>query len=268
MTSLFTKEKVVNKVVLIASKDIVPNPAQPRVDFNENELKGLAESIRENGILQPISVRRNQEGNYELISGERRLKASRMVGMQTVPCIVIDTSDRQSAVFALLENIQRQDLNCFEEAKALSSLISEWNITQEEAALRLGMAQSTVANKLRLLKLPEEAAQIIAEKGLSERHARALLKLREPEAQISAALWIAEQNLNVVQAETYIESLLVQPKEPQNKRKRLIVKDIRLFLNTINKAIDTMKQAGIPAQAQKKQQDGFIEYVVKIPIHT
>ena len=266
MASLFNKEKVVNKVVLIPAAEIVPNPAQPRVDFNDKELQSLAESIRENGILQPISVRRSSSGSYELISGERRLKAAQLVGMEQVPCIVIDTSDRQSAVFALLENIQRQDLNCFEEAKALEALINEWNITQEEAASRLGMAQSTVANKIRLLKLPEEAAQIIADNNLSERHARALLKLKDPDRQIAAAAWIAEQNLNVVQTEKYIESLLIEPKEPQIKRKRLIVKDIRLFLNTINNAIDTMKQAGIPAQAQKKQEDDYIEYVVKIPI--
>lgn len=264
--SVFHREKTINKVVLIQTEDILPNPAQPRYEFRQEELQSLAESIKENGILQPLTVRRNLKGQFELISGERRLRAAKLAGMAFAPCIIMETDGRQSAVFALLENIQRQDLNFFEEAKALNNLILEWNITQEEAAVRLGMAQSTVANKIRLLKLSEGVQQKVVEYHLTERHARALLKLREEHQQVAAADFIGKNKLNVAKAEQYIEKLIKYPLGPIPKRKIPIIKDVRLFLNTVNKAIDTMKKAGIPAEAKKKEQDDYIEYVVRIPL--
>ena len=161
MAGFFSKEKVINKVVSLPVDKIVPNPAQPRQNFAEEDLRELADSIRENGVLQPITVRRGADGGYELISGERRLRASKMAGRAEIPAILVDSSSRQSAIYAILENIQRRDLDIFEEAKALQMLIHEWGVTQEEAARKLGRAQSTIANKLRLLPLGEEERRFI-----------------------------------------------------------------------------------------------------------
>ena len=179
MVAIFGKEKQVNRVISIHINEIFPNPNQPRTEFNEQELQQLSDSIRVNGLLQPLTVRKNVYQQYELISGERRLRASKLAGLTEIPAIVVDTDERQSAIFALIENIQRADLNFFEEAIAIKNLISEWNITQEEASERLGKAQSTLANKLRLLKLGSEEQQMILQNGLTERHARALLKIND-----------------------------------------------------------------------------------------
>lgn len=152
----FAKERVINNVVLLPIKDIFKNPSQPRVIFSKEDLKNLAESIKYNGILQPITIRINSQNKYELVSGERRLKAAKLAGYQEVPCIILKTNKEQSAIFALLENLQRKNLNFFEESLAINSLIKKWNLTQEEIALKLGKAQSTIANKLRLLKFSDE----------------------------------------------------------------------------------------------------------------
>lgn len=270
MSGLFGKEKTVNKVLMIDLEELLPNPNQPRRVFAEQELKQLADSIRLNGLLQPLTVRKNQNGGYELISGERRLRAGRLAGFQQLPCIVVDTDERQSAVFALIENIQRADLNFFEEAEAIRNLIVEWGITQEETSARLGKAQSTIANKLRLLKLPQSEREIILQGGLTERHARALLRVEEPSLRGEILEKIIGEKLNVTQAEAYIERRLAEASAPAAdkpaKKRVLIVKDVRLFFNTINRALDTMKRAGIPAEAEKKEDDGFIEYVVRIPL--
>lgn len=262
---LFSKGKVVNKVVLIPVSEIVSNPAQPRTLFDIDELNSLAESIRENGILQPLTVRINAHAQYELIAGERRLKAAQIAELTEVPCIVVETDARQSAVLALLENIQRQDLNFFEEARAISNLIVEWNVTQEEASRRLGKAQSTVANKLRLLKLTDQQQVKILDAGLTERHARAILKINDPIMTEKVIYYVAAKHLNVKQTEEYIESIL---KEEQKSRRNYIhvIKDVRLFLNTINKAIETMQNAGVPAKAEKREQEDCIEYIVRIPL--
>lgn len=257
------KEKTVNRVVMLDVDAIDTNPAQPRIHFAEEQIGTLAQSIRENGLLQPLTVRKNYKGLYELISGERRLRACKLLGHEQVACIIMDKSDRESAVLALIENIHREDLNIFEQAGALKRLISEWNVTQEEAAVKLGMAQSTVANKLRLLKLSEEEQQLILNGNLTERHARALLKLPEEEQRKAAITYISEKQLTVAQTEQYLLSL----QEEKHKKKLIpIIKDVRIFLNTINKAIRVMKDAGIPATSEKREQDEFIEYVVRIPM--
>lgn len=266
MVAMFGKEKVINKVVSIDIHEIIPNPNQPRTRFDDRELGQLADSIRENGLLQPLTVRKNPRGQYELISGERRLRAGKLAGLGQIPCIIIETDERQSAVLALIENIQRSNLNFFEEAAAIRNLITEYNINQEEAALKLGKAQSTIANKLRLLKLTEAEQCAILNNGLTERHARALLKMEDREERLKALEKILEKKMNVVQAENYIDSLLEKEAKPEKKRV-MIIKDVRLFLNTINKALDTMKRAGIKAESTKKQDDEYIEYVVRIPIH-
>lgn len=269
MTNLFSKPKVINKVVSIEINKIIPNPAQPRLVFGENELKDLSESIKQNGILQPLTIRKNQYDEYELISGERRLKASKMAGFETVPCIIIDTDSKQSAVLSLLENIQRQNLNYFEEAIAINKLILEWGVTQEEASEKLGKAQSTIANKLRLLKLTDLEQQIILQNNLTERHARALLKLQHSHQRMEVVEYIIVNKCNVNTTEKYIEKYIDNIKNGKPNKKRIpIIKDVRLFLNTINKALETMKLSGINASSVKKQGDDFIEYVVRIPINT
>ena len=179
MNAIFNREKTVNKVLSIHIDQILPNPYQPRKLFDEEELSGLSESIRSNGILQPLSVRRTTCGNYEIIAGERRFRACKQAGLEHVPCIVMDVDEQKSAILAILENIQRHDLSFFEQAEGIMRLIEEWGVTQEEAALRLGKAQSTIANKLRLLKIPPYLRHKILENGLTERHARALLKFAE-----------------------------------------------------------------------------------------
>lgn len=266
MVAMFGKEKVINKVVSIGIDQIIPNPNQPRIRFDDEELGQLADSIRENGLLQPLTVRKNPRGQYELISGERRLRAGKLAGLDHIPCIIIETDARQSAVLALIENIQRSNLNFFEEAAAIRNLITEYQISQEEAAVKLGKAQSTIANKLRLLKLTEAEQCAILNNGLSERHARALLKLDDREDRLKVLEKVLQKKMNVVQTEAYIESQLNSPARPEKKRV-MIIKDVRLFLNTINRALDTMKRAGIKAESTKKQDGEYIEYVVRIPIH-
>lgn len=262
--------KVVRKeqVVLLPINAIAPNPAQPRTVFEQAELDRLAESIEQNGILQPITVRALPDGGYELISGERRLRACQQLKMDRIKAIVIEVSDQQSAIFAMIENLQRQDLNFFDEARGIHELIYQWKVTQEEASVKLGIAQSTIANKLRLLRLTSEIQSLVIEKGLTERHARALLKLKMPEQQRQALGEIAQKKMNVAQTEQYIEELLAQKPEeqPQAPTKRiLIVKDLRIFLRSIEKAVDTMKQAGIEAVASQSDESDYIEYRIKIP---
>ncbi|MDE7290025.1 MAG: ParB/RepB/Spo0J family partition protein, partial [Oscillospiraceae bacterium] len=249
------KEKVVNKVVQIETDKIIPNPYQPRRDFDD--LEGLAQSILQNGILQPLTVRR-ENGEIELVSGERRLRAAKMLGMETVPCIIVEMSGRNSAVMALIENIQRQDLSVFDEAEAIAKLIDFYGMTQEDAALKLGKSQSTIANKLRILKLDEETRKKIIEYGLTERHARAFLKLPE-EMRPQILETVHCRNLNVEATERLIDTMLHKQTEMESLRKRSVVfKDVRLFVNTINKAVEMMKAAGINADSKKIQQEGFI----------
>ncbi|MBZ4671376.1 MAG: ParB family transcriptional regulator, chromosome partitioning protein [Clostridiales bacterium] len=267
MGTLFIgKEKVLNKVVQLPVEKIVPNPHQPRKNFDDAELHMLAESIKQNGILQPLSVRKVDDG-YELISGERRLRAAKLIGLENVPCIVVDITERNSAVLAIVENIQRQDLSFFEEAIAIEKLIDFYGMTQEDAAIKLGKAQSTIANKLRLLKLSEKEMEMIAENGLTERHARALLRLNTPEQRLYAIERISKGKLNVERAEKLVDEILSDQKEKESIKKRSgAFKDIRLFINTISKAVETMQAAGINAESQKIRSDGYIEYIVKIPI--
>lgn len=256
------KDKVVNRVVLLDIGEIRTNPAQPRTVFDQQQLAILADSIRENGLLQPITVRKSYKGYYELISGERRLRACRMLGKEKIESIVIEKSERESAILSMIENLHREDLNMFEQASALKNLIHEWNITQEEAAVKLGIAQSTVANRLRILRLSEEEQELIIRYHLTERHARALLKVADPQKRLETIYQAAENEWNVAQTEKYIENM----NEVKHHKKYIpIIKDVRLFINTINKAITVMKSAGIPATAKKIDEDSYIEYVIKIP---
>ncbi len=251
-------------IVQLAVESILPNPYQPRKKFDEDKLTELAQSIEQNGILQPLTVRKTKNG-YELIAGERRLRASKMVGLSTVPCIVCDYDDTQSAVFAVLENLQRKDLNFFEEAEGIALLINSMGLTQDEVAKRLGKSQPAIANKLRILKLCDRQKDIIIEAGLTERHARALLKIESNELRDRTLAYVVLKKFNVAQTEDFIRNLLENTATEKKKERLVVVRDVRLFANTIQKAIVLMQQSGIDAQSTKREGENFIEYVVRIP---
>lgn len=260
------------KVIEIPARKIRPNKTQPRQDFYEEDLRPLSQSISNNGLLQPLTVRKLKNDEYELIAGERRLRASVMAGFTKIPCIVMKCSDKDSAIFALIENLQRKDLGMFEEARGINRLIRKYGITQEQAAIQLGKKQSTVANKLRLLRLSYDEQDWIVQAGLTERHARALLKIQNEDSRKEALSHIIAENLNVKETEKYISSLLdnkkVQPLHNNNNDKKIVVKDVRIFVNTISRAVDTMRMSGIDAVSNKEETEDYIEYTVKIPKET
>ncbi len=257
---MFERRKSAGKIYQLPVEAIRPSPFQARTSFNEQELAGLAQSIRENGLLQPISVRR-VEGGYELVAGERRLRACKLAKMPTIPAILCDYPDERTAALGLLENLQREDLNPFEQAQGLRDVIVLWDCTQAEAAKRLGMAQPTLANKLRLLQLTADQRQFVLDNGLTERHARAVLRL--PENRRSEALiTIAKRKMNARATDLYIEQLL---NETPGRHRISMVKDVRIFVNTIDHAIRLMTDNGVPATAHREERDGYIEYTVRIP---
>ena len=264
MLGLKERKEVITQVVLISADKIVPNPYQPRKTLDAKELTSLAESIRVNGLLQPISLRKVGEG-YEIVAGERRYRACVLAGVRKIPSIILNVTDEQSAVFALLENLQRQDLSFFEEAEGYLSLIQILGITQEKLAEKLGKSQSAVANKLRLLKLSDGERKLILEGGLTERHARAVLKIPDEMMRRRAINYIVLKGLNVSESEEYIETLLLEMPEKSKGKRVFLLKDIRLFINTVNKAVDFMKKSGIDVTAQQKDVGDDIEYYIKIP---
>ena len=244
---------------------IRPNPQQPRRSFDEEGLAELAASIRSCGILQPLTVRRAGEG-YELVAGERRLRAARIAGLREVPCLVAQVGEEDSALLALMENLQRRDLDCWEEAQAIARLISRYGLSQEEAARRLGRAQPTEANKLRLLRLPEDVRALLRETGLTERHARALLRRQDPEVQRRAAGDMVRRGMNVAQAEAYVEKLLQSAQvTPPRGRSTYIIKDVRLFLNSVDRGLHLMRQAGVDAGWNRQDTDREILLTIRIP---
>lgn len=251
-------------ILLVPTDEIIPNPNQPRKVFNQNELDALADSIRNNGIIQPLVVRKNNNDEYELISGERRLRAAVKVGLETVPCVLMSVSDNDSALFAIIENIQRDNLNYFEEAESISRLVNDYSMTQEEISKRLGKSQSYLSNKLRLLRLSDELRSVILENSLSERHARAILRLDSDIDRLKALLEIIEKNMNVSETDKYIDSI-VTPVKQKSRPKFRKLKDIKLFINTINHAVDTMRNAGIKAVSEENETSDYIEYVIRIP---
>lgn len=259
---MFTRDKL--KLTRLPVIKIMPNPSQPRKIFQEDELRSLAQSITENGLLQPVTVRK-ENGIFYLIAGERRLRACKLAGLKEIPAIISDCEPEDSAVLALLENVQRRDLHMFEQANAIVNLMREWQITQEEAARRLGMSQSYLANKVRLLKLSSDEQSEIIKHKLSERHARALLRIDNIELRQKVLQTVITRGLNVANTEELIADSL-KPREPIRKgRRTFVAKDIRLFINTIDHAVDAMKTAGIQAQTEKKETEEYIECVVRIP---
>lgn len=242
---------------------IVPNPNQPRKRFDYDELENLAQSIRENGILQPITVRKREDKKYELVSGERRLRAARLVGMVKIPSIVINIDDKNSAMFSIIENLQRQSLDFFEEAEAIEKLVGEYSMSREEVAQKLGLAPSTVSNKLRILRLPEEMRFELARAGLTESHARALLMLEDDNQRARALSIIVDRHLNVAESERMINQMINRNNRSRNPLRG--IRDVRLFINTLNHAVDTIRRAGVEADAARSETEEYIEYVVRIP---
>ena len=252
------------KVLFLPIAAISPNPDQPRTCFSREGLEELAASIQELGVLQPLSVRRSKNGGYELISGERRLRASRMAGLTEVPCILVSVDSQGSSLLALVENLQRRDLNFVEEATALAKLIETYHLSQEEAARRIGKSQSAVANKLRLLRLPPDVLTLLRGRGCTERHARALLRLETEEQQWEVLEYVIDHHLTVAQTEAYIEARLTPP-PPRKKKPTFILKDVRLFLNTVTKGLSMMKDAGVNAEYGRQETEDAILLTIKIP---
>jgi len=275
MNGLFrNKERTLQKVVALDTGLLIPNKSQPRVDFDENELSALAESIRENGILQPINVRRCGV-NYEIVSGERRFRAAKICGLEEVPCIVIDADDEKSAVLALIENIQRKDLSYFEEALAIERLIKFYGLTQEEAASRLGKAQSTVANKLRLLKFSDAERGLLIKGNVTERQARALVRIDDQQLRIHAMGEMIINKLNIEQTENMVDGILhgkIPEKKPfpedraqkSEHARKFHFPVPRLYINSINKIVKTMKEANIDCETVMNRVGDCYEYTIKI----
>lgn len=257
------------KLLMLKPAEIQLSPNQPRKSFDEYELKLLTDSIRSNGIIQPLSVRKNSEGEYELIAGERRLKAAVAAGLRRVPCILHKTDDETSALYSLIENLQRSNLTVFEESEGIQRLITEYGLSQSEAAARLGIAQSTLSNKLRLLRLDEDIKHRIISARLTERHARALLRLPK-EMREEALDRIIAEGLTLNQTESYIEELLTPPEEPKSDEhfkmpvRKAAIGDVRLFSNSLTKLVSTLRNAGIDADSKKRENDKYIEFKVRI----
>lgn len=253
------------KVQEVPTDAICPNPQQPRRSFPLAGLVELAQSISENGIIQPLTV--TWEGDTPiLVAGERRLRAAKIAGLATVPCLTVEATEEEQGVWALLENIQRQDLNCFEVAVAMEELVRR-GMPQWEVAKRLGFSPSAVANKIRLLRLSPEIRKILVEAGLGERHGRALLRLGEEQREEIAARMAAE-SLTAEQAERLVESLLKAAGKPRHAKGKPLIKDVRVFFNTVNHALEVMRRGGILAEATRTDGEDYIEYVVRIPTKT
>lgn len=257
----FFEEERVGEVVQIQTDLISPSPYQPRLHFDEAALKELAQSIQENGLIQPISVRQSENG-YEIIAGERRYRACKYLDMKEIPCYILSPNEKEAAEMALVENIQREDLSAIEEAKSYLAIMRQSQITQQEVAKRVGKSQSAVANKIRLLNLPEEIQQGVVEASITERHARALLKLPQ-EKQKDVYQTILEKKYTVKETEEYIEKI----SEPKPRKRRPMNKgftrNVQIGINSVNECVEMIKRMGIDVDVEMKQQDGKVEMIIR-----
>ena len=253
-------------IVYLSTEDIVPNPVQPRKLFDDEGLEELSRSIKDYGILNPLSVRL-RGSRYELVAGERRLRAARLAGLKEVPCILLDVNMEDASLIALVENLQRRDLDFIEEANGINQLIRMFGMSQEEAARRIGKSQSAVANKL-----PQDVLEGLRQNGLTERHGRALLRLPDRESQRAALLYIIDNGLTVAATDAYIDALLQAPEAPEEPevpkaegRRTFVLKDVRVFLNTLSRSIDLMKQGGIDAGIRREETEDQLILTISIP---
>jgi ParB family transcriptional regulator, chromosome partitioning protein len=252
------------KVGMIKIEDIEPNPFQPRRSFPPEKLQELTQSIKTYGLLQPVMVRRSGRG-YQLVVGERRLLACKSLGWKNITATIKELSDSAMATIALIENLQREDLNYIEEAEGYARLMDQFNLTQEVLAQRLGKSQSTIANKLRLLKLPDSFKKALLQEKLTERHARALLKLNSQELQQKVVQDIIDKGLTVSQTEIKIERLLGRENSPASKKiPRAVVRDFRIFLNTIREAVKIIEDSGLTPEVNEKVEDDFVEVTIRL----
>lgn len=267
------KNKDIKNITYVKIDCIRPNPYQPRKQFNINLLEELCDSIKQYGVLQPINVRKISSTSYELVAGERRLRAATMAGLKEIPTIIVNIDDNDSAVIALIENLQREDLNYMEEAEGYNNLINDHNFTQEELAQKIGKSQSTIANKIRLLRLPPLVKKILSDNNLTERHARALLKLHDEQLQLKVLKLVSEKGMNVKKTEDLVDRVIEkysrktkENKEVKSEKKfTKAIRDIRIFVNTIKQAIDLMKKSGIDAKAAQFDKEEYIEFIIRIP---
>jgi len=261
-------EKDTVEVINIPTHKVVANPFQPRKTFSEEGLRELSTSIREFGVIQPLIVRQREEG-FELIAGERRLRASLLIGLEVVPCIVRRVSDTEMAEIALIENLQREDLHYFEEAAGYEQLLTQFGLTQEVLAIRVGKDQSTIANKMRLLRLSPGIREFICREKLTERHSRALLKIEGEKKQLAVLQTIVEKKLNVRETEAFIEAQnqLGTIKPPPSHRPNMlkIVKDVRIFINTIGELTKQMKKVGLEVRLTQEQDDDYVTITMVVP---
>ena len=246
------------RVMFLPARAIRPNPAQPRKFFQEEALAELADSIRQHGILQPLSVRRVGTG-YELIAGERRLRAAQLAGLNEIPCIVMTMDDRESGMAAMVENLRRQDLDYVEEAQGISRLMENWSMSQEQAAKLLGKSQSAIANKLRILRHSPQVLRALREAGLTERHARALLKLRTEEEKLGAIAVISQQAMSVTRAERYIQDLLANREDSPRRV------NVGFFLTNLSQSLARMQRSGIRAVSERRETEDQIVLTITIP---
>lgn len=265
-------KKCMQMVIMLRVEDIVPNPSQPRRCFTDDAILRLADSIRVHGIIQPLCVRRpDGEGRvYELVAGERRLRAARRLGMEEVPCVVVDADSHESAQMAIVENIQREDLNMFEQAEAIQKLMKLHCLTQEKVAATLSCSQSYIANKLRLLRMTEEEREMIIENGLSERHSRALIRIKDDTERMGVLRTVIKRNMNVGETEEYVDRMIeaekrVRAREKQERRTKIVIKDVRILYNTIDRAVETVRLSGIDVRSQRRETKRDTQIVISIP---
>jgi ParB family chromosome partitioning protein len=271
VTKLEKKEDQKN-ITYLNIECVRPNPYQPRKQFSKAALDELCDSIKQYGVIQPRNVRKISINNYELVAGERRLRAAIMAGLTEIPAIIVNVNDNDSAVLALIENLQREDLNYMEEAEGYNHLINDHGFTQEELAQKISKSQSTIANKIRLLRLPPMVKKMLSDNNLTERHARALLKLHDEQLQLKVLKHVCEKGLNVKATEELVEKAIERfskqdkekEKAPEKKFTRAI-KDIRIFINTVRQAIDLMKKAGVNAKAAQLDRGDYVEFIIRIP---
>ena len=251
------------RVVFLPLSSIRPNPAQPRTVFDAQGLQELAASIRQYGVLQPLTVRK-KAGFFELVAGERRLRAAGLAGLCEVPCLLVSVDDQDAGLLALVENLQRRDLDYLEQAEGLQRLMQEYHLTQEQAARRLGKSQPAVANKLRLLRLSSPVRAALRVSGLSERLARALLRLEDETSQLRAIRLIAENDWTVARTERYVDEQLSAAKG-KARLSRFVLRDMRLFLNGINHQLDLIRAAGLNPQTEQEETERELVLTIRIP---